>query len=193
MWDEVKNRDQWLRKAVKFTGNHRLYGKYMRRVVKKWPVSCENALTDSVINKRAWVGHAAAALAIGCPEDIVRSAWSRLTEKQRFLANQEADKAIALWESGYKPGTVKEVRSKLLTSGSIKEKVQRYVSVWERRCYSDGLPEEVNSKLMASQRVPSYKSVALAILKNDHGLQSLGLSKPKDELYKQVKKGGFRK
>lgn len=97
MWGEVEGKKLWLEKAIDFTGNHELYGQYMQRVVREWRYSCENALTDNSLNKRAWVGHAACALAIGCPEDITRQAWGFLTDEQRLLANKEADRAISTW------------------------------------------------------------------------------------------------
>lgn len=101
MWGEVKNKKKALSRAIKFTGDHRKYGRFMMRVVKEWPVSCENALTDYNRNRRAWVGHAACALAEGIPEDIVRLAWGELTDEQQILANREADRAIDWWENNY--------------------------------------------------------------------------------------------
>ncbi len=102
MWGSVDNASEYLEKAIEFTGNHKLYGSYMNRVIKEWPVSCENALTDYSINRKAWIGHAAVALAIQCPEDIVRKAWGYLTDEQRLLANKEASRAIARWEEYYR-------------------------------------------------------------------------------------------
>jgi hypothetical protein len=98
MWGEVDNREKFIALAIKFTGDHKRYGSYMKRVVREWPVSCENALTDHALNKKAWIGHAACALALGCPEDITREAWGHLTDEQRILANQEAGRAIRMWE-----------------------------------------------------------------------------------------------
>ena len=73
----------------------------MVRVISEWPVSCENALTDPLINRKAWIGHAACALAMRCPEDIVRKAWGFLSNDEQFLANKQAEQAIRLWESNY--------------------------------------------------------------------------------------------
>lgn len=101
MWGKVKNRDLFLKKAINFTSNHSLYGSYMMRVANEWSVSCENALTDNMINKKAWIGHAACALALRCPEDITRIAWSYLTDEQQFLANLEAERAIEYWTLNY--------------------------------------------------------------------------------------------
>lgn len=107
-WEEM-NHNMWgppedraaLDWAVAFTGNHKLYGSYMRRVCDEWPVSCENALTDPHMNRKAWLGHAACALANRVPEDIVRQAWSKLSDEQKYLANKEAERAIQLWEESY--------------------------------------------------------------------------------------------
>lgn len=101
MWSDVENKKEMLSRAIAFTGNHKLYGSYMMRVIVEWPISCENALTDSSLNQKAWVGHAATAMAIGCPEDITREAWGHLTDEQRLLANQEADRAIRVWRYAY--------------------------------------------------------------------------------------------
>jgi hypothetical protein len=101
MWGSVENRSVWVKRAIAFTSDHRKYGRFMRRVIKEWPVSCENALTDPYINRKAWVGHAACALAMGCPEDIVRAAWGKLTSEQQLLANREAERAIREWEHNY--------------------------------------------------------------------------------------------
>jgi len=101
MWDDVSEEKEWLEKAILFTGSHKLYGSFMMRVISEWPISCENALTDYNINRRAWVGHAACALGIGCPEHITRKAWRFLSYEQQYLANEEASRAIRAWENNY--------------------------------------------------------------------------------------------
>lgn len=116
MWGDVQDRATFLRRAILFTGNYRLYGRYMLRVVNEWPNSCENALTDMSLNRKAWVGHAACALALGCPEDITRQAWGHLTNEQRALANGQADRAISHWEMcrGARPTIRERVAQKML-------------------------------------------------------------------------------
>lgn len=110
MWGEVVNRKSALDRAIEFTGDHRLYGRWMLRVVKEWKFSCENSLTDLNLNRRAWVGHAAVAMALGIPEDITRLAWAKLSDEQQLLANREAERAIALWEQSHREDrTVQDV------------------------------------------------------------------------------------
>lgn len=103
MWGfaEAQERRALLRTAVEFTGDAKLYGSWMRKVIKAWPVSCEHHLTDTGSNRRAYVGHAAACLAIKCPEDITRKAWGYLSQQQQDEANHQADLAIEEWERGY--------------------------------------------------------------------------------------------
>ena len=101
MWGDVEGEKEWLERAIEFTGNHQLYGSFMMRVISEWPVSCENALTDYNINRKAWIGHAAAALAMQCPEHITRKAWKHLSYEQQYLANEEASRAIRTWENNY--------------------------------------------------------------------------------------------
>lgn len=106
MWRNVfgDERMKLLEKAIKFTGDAKLYGSYMLRVVKSWFYSCSVNFTNPSINHQAWVGHAACCLAISCPEDITRLAWHELSEQQQIDANIQADKAISLWFKKYSEG-----------------------------------------------------------------------------------------
>ena len=98
MWGVCSNKFEMLEWAIGFTGNADLYGSWMVKVVEDWQYSCEHNLSNKTQNRKAWIGHAACAYANKCPEDIVRRAWSHLTEKQQSEANAKADEAIALWE-----------------------------------------------------------------------------------------------
>ena len=95
------SRKRLVNKAIKFTGNHEHYGSFMAKVIESWPVSCEHNLTDVNSNRKAWIGHAAACMAIKCPEDITREAWGYLTQSQQDAANAQAEKYIKAWESRF--------------------------------------------------------------------------------------------
>jgi hypothetical protein len=101
MWGDVTDAKAWLDKAIAFTGDHLLYGSWMMKVADNWKYSCEHNLTKLDTNRKAWIGHAAVAMAIQCPEDIVRHAWGFLTQQQQDLANKQAALAIAHWEQKY--------------------------------------------------------------------------------------------
>lgn len=100
MWTILTKEEEQekLQQAIEFTGNHIAYGKAMMKAITMWPNTCLHNLTDMSINRRAFIGHCAVCLELGIPEYIVRMAWHRLTDRQRTLANIEADKAIKQWE-----------------------------------------------------------------------------------------------
>lgn len=65
----------------------------------------------------------------------------------------------------------------------MKQEIENYVKTWENRCYSDGLPDEAPEEI--KHLVPSYKQIAICILKND--CRSIGIY-PKKSLYYDVLK-----
>ena len=103
MWRIVPKQEEkeFLKQAIEFTGNTDLYGQWMLKVILNWKYSCEHNLTNSSINQKAWVGHAATQMAIDCPEYITRMAWKELTQDQQDRANKKAETAIKLWNIYY--------------------------------------------------------------------------------------------
>jgi len=57
--------------------------------------------------------------------------------------------------------------------------------MWEKRCYRNGIPDEAPFEL--KDKVPSYKNICMALLKNDFNLVSLGYS-PKITKYYSILK-----
>lgn len=104
MWrKETKEyEDKYIPIATEFTGNHMEYGKSMIDVINNWKYSVEHHLTDTSINRRAYIGHSAVNFKFGIPEYITRIAWGYLDEEQQRLANLEADNAIKLFENKLK-------------------------------------------------------------------------------------------
>ena len=100
MWSDVsaKDRRKFLPLAVEFTGDAEKYGAAMLRVLDEMPFACEHNLTELSMNRQAWIGHAAAFLATGCPEVVTREAWGMLTDDQREKADAKAAEAIKEWE-----------------------------------------------------------------------------------------------
>ena len=58
------------------------------------------------------------------------------------------------------------------------QRVNEYIRTWKSRCYQSGIPDEVPPKITSAGRAPSWKAVAIALLKNDLHLYSLGFSRP---------------
>lgn len=69
----------------------------------------------------------------------------------------------------------------------MKEKIKKYIKDWERKGYSNGIPDEAPSELEKRNIVPSYRKIAIAILKNDPSLKSLGLSGKTSKYYSAYK------
>ena len=101
MWSKSENEDKDLKESIEFTGNHIKYGHAMAEVSKAWSNTMLNSLTNTSVNRRAFIGHCAVSFKLKIPEYIVRLAWKELTDKQRRLADLEAEKVIKLWESEY--------------------------------------------------------------------------------------------
>jgi predicted phosphoadenosine phosphosulfate sulfurtransferase len=67
-------------------------------------------------------------------------------------------------------------------------KVRIYERTWEKRCYFRGIPDEVPAKIAKAMRAPSYKSIAICILKNDLHLTALGFSPKNNSLVDELRK-----
>ena len=73
-------------------------------------------------------------------------------------------------------------QSDLYSSGhTATQRVKDYVQIWTSRCYSD-IPDELPALLAKSNRAPCWKSVAVALLKNDVRLESVGFSRAESDL-----------
>lgn len=96
MWKPATDR-ALLKKAILFTSDYLQYGKAMREVVLIWENTMLHHLTNPSINKNAFIGHCACSYRHKLPESIVRQAWSFLSEEEKRLANNEANKAYLLW------------------------------------------------------------------------------------------------
>ena len=103
MWrkEPRENEAELLKIAIEFTGDHIKYGAAMMEVINTWKYSCEHNLSNLSINRKAWIGHAACAYKMNLPEYIVREAWGRLSDLQRYMANKMADNSIIEWERAY--------------------------------------------------------------------------------------------
>lgn len=70
----------------------------------------------------------------------------------------------------------------------MKEEIINYIKTWEKRCYSDGIPDEAPNELEIRNKVPSYRRICKAILKNDYSLKTLGFQPKKSKYYDFYKK-----
>lgn len=67
-------------------------------------------------------------------------------------------------------------------------KIESYIKKWEARGYPGGIPDEAPLELEALGKVPSYRQICLAILKNDVACETLGYAREKCEAYMELKR-----
>lgn len=70
----------------------------------------------------------------------------------------------------------------------MKDRINKFVSIWKRRGYEHDIPDEACPYLEATELVPSYRRIVIAILKNDFALKSLGFARPQTEAYMTLKR-----
>ena len=70
----------------------------------------------------------------------------------------------------------------------MKQKIQKYISDWQKKCYKDGIPDQAPLRLEQLDKVPSYRILVKAILKNDVTLKSLGFIEKKCNMYHHLKR-----
>lgn len=67
-------------------------------------------------------------------------------------------------------------------------RVDQYLQTWSLCGYPDGIPDEVPDALMRLNLAPSWKAIAIAILKNDLQFTSLGFPAPQSGWYSALKR-----
>ena len=73
----------------------------------------------------------------------------------------------------------------------MRTRIENYIKLWENRCYPEGLPDEVPMEI--NDMVPNYRRIAIAILRNDVALKSLGFTPKPCEAYNNLKRIGIAK
>ena len=169
-----------------------LFESVLSRVVSEWVISCEQFLSNDNINRIAWLGQASLCLHLSIPA-CFRGGFKLLTDKEQRLANQAADKWLKIWLSRRGGGEFALCNDKPLikvkhNEGLIMGRINAYIERWKHKGYDKSIPDEVPSGLMNNMLAPSYKAIAIALLKNDLKLTSLGFTSPYSEWYGVLKR-----
>jgi ParB-like chromosome segregation protein Spo0J len=93
---EGKSREELVDNFADFFRHPTAFRDAVNRVVVDWPNSCEHYLTNSAMNRIAWLGQAACCYAKGIPSTFC-SGWSLLTDDQQKRANEIALEALNQW------------------------------------------------------------------------------------------------
>lgn len=103
MWRGVtkpEERDAYIAATATLMRDTERFFQSMCRAIREWPISCSHHLSNPSINHQAWLGHAGCCLETGSPEDCTRLGWHKLNAAEQDAANNAADRAYAVWESG---------------------------------------------------------------------------------------------
>jgi predicted phosphoadenosine phosphosulfate sulfurtransferase len=71
------------------------------------------------------------------------------------------------------------------TSEHYKNKITVYIHWYQQRGYPDGIPDEGDYKLEQLGKIPSWRQIVKALLKNDYWCTGLGFSPTKTSAYKK--------
>lgn len=74
------------------------------------------------------------------------------------------------------------------TKVHYENKITLFNKWWIDRGYPEGIPDEVEHKLEASRKVPSWRRVCKSLLRNDYWCKGLGFSQHKSEAYEKYLK-----
>jgi len=72
------------------------FDKIARAMMAAWPMSCEHYLTNSAMNRLAWIGQASVCFKFGVPSRF-SGGWALLTPEQQAAANVTALEALNYW------------------------------------------------------------------------------------------------
>ena len=191
-YDTASPVDDPLEAYAEFLRDVPLFESVLERVITEWPVSCEQFLSNENINRIAWLGQASMCLYAGVPA-CYRGGFKLLTGKEQNKANLAAYKWLRIWQSrrseaNLELDTVKPTKSKRRYPNTVRGRIERYIASWNNKGYPQGIPDEVPDGIMKGLLAPSYKAVAIAILKNDLLFRSLGFSAPRSKWYGAFKR-----
>lgn len=81
-------------KVIEMFCNEKETEYYMRKVVKEWKYSCEQNLTNTQMNRIAWLGQGACLLHSKSPSELTMETWKYIPEENQKIANSIAEKII---------------------------------------------------------------------------------------------------
>ena len=94
--NENYSREECLLKYADFLSDIEKFKSAMKRVSIEWKNSCEQFLTNSSINRIAWLGQSSACIELGL-SSLNRAGFYRMTLEQQELANKVAKDFLNDW------------------------------------------------------------------------------------------------
>lgn len=99
--------DHWKSKAL--LEDCTAFWNAMETLVCDWPISSAVHLSDSSINRKAWLGQASCFVSTGNCQQCTKRSWAHMTIDKQLKANETAQRMINKWvtenDSSQKPST----------------------------------------------------------------------------------------
>ena len=92
------NELELINNAIVMLSNVFLFNDTCKEILINWPIAVKVNLTNKQCNRKAWLGQSACNYKFNTPEILTRQAWSRLTDLQRYEADNVALKIIKNFE-----------------------------------------------------------------------------------------------
>lgn len=93
---EGMTKDEAEKAYAEFLSNDERFREGLKGVINEWKYSCEHYLTNSSMNRIAWLGQAAMCYSTGVPS-VFCSGFNLLTDEQQIHANEVALEALNEW------------------------------------------------------------------------------------------------
>lgn len=74
------------------------------------------------------------------------------------------------------------------TKDHYEDKIAVFLHWWQAHGYPDGIPDEADIRLESAKKVPSWKRICKALLRNDYWCKGLSFTQTKSEAYEKYKK-----
>jgi len=104
---------------------------WMRNVLTHWNISAKHNLTNSSMNRVAWLGQAACCYYGGVPCKATMFLWKLLDEKVQRRSDKIALKLISEWEQKQKLESIPQSGSKEVTKEEFQMRLPLNWSGWE--------------------------------------------------------------
>lgn len=94
----ITSRQEFIDKVVELFSDAVLTELYMKKVIIDWPNSTEHNLTNTSMNRVAWLGQSACCIYASVPSILTMEAWHHVSEECREKANKIAENIISEYE-----------------------------------------------------------------------------------------------
>ena len=99
--EKKENEQTLINNAIVMLSDDAMFYETCKELLKVWTVSVKVNLTNKQCNRKAWLGQAACNYKFKTPEILTRIAWGKLSNIQRYHADQVALQIINHFELSY--------------------------------------------------------------------------------------------